>query len=204
MSGETVASRDDIVSLIRSRDVHVVFQPIVDIHSKQTVAFEALARWESPELGNVPPGDFIATAERVGMVNRLTLPLLSKALNAATRWPKGIRLAFNLYQGEFHRAVRKGDEALLQLVEDGFARITPEQYEAMPQVCVICGGTERLRVDHSHRTGRVRGLLCDPCNKGLGFFRDDPTLLLRASDYLLGVAKPDIFEATYEPVESDG
>ncbi len=39
------------------------------------------------------------------------------------------RLAFNLYQGEFHRAVRKGDEALLQLVEDGFARITPEQYE---------------------------------------------------------------------------
>jgi PAS domain S-box-containing protein len=39
------------------------------------------------------------------------------------------RLAFTLYQGEFHRAVRKGNEALLQLVEDGFARITPEQYE---------------------------------------------------------------------------
>ncbi|WP_338544958.1 EAL domain-containing protein [Pseudomonas benzopyrenica] len=78
------------------REFYMVFQPIVDIHSKQTVAFEALARWESPELGNVPPGDFIATAERVGMVNRLTLPLLSKALNAAVHWPTGIRLAFNL------------------------------------------------------------------------------------------------------------
>lgn len=36
------------------------------------------------------------------------------------------------------------------------------------------------------------------CNKGLGFFRDDPTLLLRASDYILGFANPDIFEMTYE------
>lgn len=78
------------------REFYMVFQPVVDIHSKQTVAFEALARWESPELGNVPPGDFIPTAERVGMVNRLTLPLLGKALKAAAQWPAGIRLAFNL------------------------------------------------------------------------------------------------------------
>jgi PAS domain S-box-containing protein len=37
------------------------------------------------------------------------------------------RLAFTLYSGQFHRAVRKGDEALLTLVEDGFSRITPEE-----------------------------------------------------------------------------
>lgn len=78
------------------REFYMVFQPIVDIHSKRTVAFEALARWESPELGHVPPGDFIPIAERVGLVNRLTLPLLNKALNTAARWPKGMRLAFNL------------------------------------------------------------------------------------------------------------
>ncbi|MEH3023028.1 MAG: EAL domain-containing protein [Pseudomonas oryzihabitans] len=78
------------------REFYMVFQPIVDLHGKRTVAFEALARWESPELGFVPPGDFIPIAERVGMVNRLTLPLLNKALNAAARWPKGMRLAFNL------------------------------------------------------------------------------------------------------------
>ncbi len=78
------------------REFYMVFQPIVDLHGKQTVAFEALARWESPELGFVPPGDFIPVAERVGMINRLTLPLLNKALNAAARWPAGIRLAFNL------------------------------------------------------------------------------------------------------------
>jgi len=94
------------------REFYMVFQPIVDIHSQQTVAFEALARWESPELGNVPPGDFIPIAERVGMVNRLTLPLLNKALNAAARWPAGIRLAFNLSAHDCG-----SEEATQQIVE---------------------------------------------------------------------------------------
>ena len=87
--------------------------------------------------------------------------------------------------------------------------LSPEEYEAMPQVCVICGSTEKLCVDHSHRSGRVRGILCQSCNKGLGHFRDDPTLMFRAAEYILGIAtpevfrdrNPDIFRATYEAVE---
>jgi diguanylate cyclase (GGDEF)-like protein len=74
----------------------VVFQPIVDLHSGETVAFEALARWESPDLGSIAPGQFIPIAERIGMINRLTLPLLRKALAAAKQWPAGVRLSFNL------------------------------------------------------------------------------------------------------------
>ena len=66
--------------------------------------------------------------------------------------------------------------------------------------CVICGNTERLRIDHCHACERVRGVLCDSCNKGLGFFRDDPALLRAAIRYLPhdGPCKPDIFEATYQ------
>lgn len=74
----------------------VLFQPIVDLHSGQTVAFEALARWASPDLGSVPPSQFIPIAERIGFINRLTLPLLRKALRAAEQWPTGVRLSFNL------------------------------------------------------------------------------------------------------------
>jgi hypothetical protein len=42
----------------------------------------------------------------------------------------------------------------------------------------------RLNVDHCHVTGKVRGILCNSCNNGLGRFRDNPDLLLKAADYL--------------------
>lgn len=74
----------------------VVYQPIINIRTQRTVAFEALARWVSPELGSVAPSHFIAVAERIGLINRLTLPLLEKALNAAKSWPRDVRLSFNL------------------------------------------------------------------------------------------------------------
>ena len=53
--------------------------------------------------------------------------------------------------------------------------------------CAICGripARRRLAVDHDHETGSVRGLLCGPCNIGLGVFQDNPTILEKAAEYL--------------------
>lgn len=84
--------------------------------------------------------------------------------------------------------------------------ITKEQWINLPKSCSICGSMKDLRIDHCHGNGQIRGVLCDKCNKGLGFFKDNPTHLLRASDYISGnndshlFKKPDIFEKTYEKV----
>jgi hypothetical protein len=76
--------------------------------------------------------------------------------------------------------------------------ITVEDYEAMLQAqqgaCAICkkpetstnkfGKPRDLAVDHDHRSGKVRGLLCCQCNQGLGAFQDCPELLSKAIVYL--------------------
>lgn len=61
-------------------------------------------------------------------------------------------------------------------------------------LCAICDDPVSLRqegeaqrsafVDHCHETGKIRGILCRRCNSGLGFFRDSPTTLERAIEYL--------------------
>lgn len=53
--------------------------------------------------------------------------------------------------------------------------------------CAICGKpqtTKSLAVDHCHTSGKIRSLLCGPCNTGLGQFMDNPELLNKAADYL--------------------
>lgn len=74
--------------------------------------------------------------------------------------------------------------------------LTPEQYDALLERqggrCAICvgegpgrKGSDFFAVDHDHDTGMIRGLLCSTCNMGLGSFKDDPTRLSKAIEYLV-------------------
>lgn len=57
-------------------------------------------------------------------------------------------------------------------------------------LCAICGTDKptgkwkRFAVDHCHKTGEVRGLLCNECNRGMGLLKDNALLLRKAADYL--------------------
>ncbi|MEX2554408.1 MAG: endonuclease VII domain-containing protein [Actinomycetota bacterium] len=51
-------------------------------------------------------------------------------------------------------------------------------------VCAICRSRPAEHVDHNHRTGKVRGILCFGCNGGLGQFQENATSLRRAIDYV--------------------
>ena len=73
--------------------------------------------------------------------------------------------------------------------------ITLEEYNSIllkqNGKCAICENdkvgrnrTKYFIIDHDHKTNKVRGLLCDQCNKGLGHFKDSKELLLKATKYL--------------------
>lgn len=72
--------------------------------------------------------------------------------------------------------------------------INYEEYDRMMEeqegVCAICGCPETkenakyLAVDHDHNTGKIRGLLCNNCNRALGLLKDDVLVLQNAINYL--------------------
>jgi hypothetical protein len=71
--------------------------------------------------------------------------------------------------------------------------LTPEEYTEMFNnqngCCAICGTHQnklkkQLSIDHNHVTGKIRGLLCQKCNQGLGFFNDNINSLNQAISYL--------------------
>jgi len=73
--------------------------------------------------------------------------------------------------------------------------ITTAEYVALYRdaVCEICGATEsmvvgnisaRLVIDHDHKTGRIRGILCHSCNLMIGWGDDNPALLREGANYL--------------------
>lgn len=66
--------------------------------------------------------------------------------------------------------------------------LTPERYESMLAEqggrCAVCERERPLDIDHCHKSGRVRALLCGPCNRALGFLDDDPVIAEKALAFL--------------------
>ena len=98
-------------------------------------------------------------------------PLHNKKRNGLDSWCRACRATYRNAncRGKFRAVI--SDEKLHEL-------------KATTNECVICGAEGPLVVDHDHVTGKVRGMLCNHCNRGLGHFRDDPTLLEFAAQYL--------------------
>lgn len=98
-------------------------------------------------------------------------PLHNKKRNGLDSWCRACRAEYRNAncRGKFRGVI--SDELLADI-------------KATVTECVICGNEEPLVVDHDHKTGKVRGMLCNHCNRGLGHFRDDPELLEFAAQYL--------------------
>lgn len=98
---------------------------------------------------------------------------------------------------EYLRQWKQSDSGRLSLLKWQLKRfnLTVDNYHSLSQqqnhVCYLCskpnmrkGKQERLGVDYDHVTGQVRKLLCDPCNRILGYIEKNPDLVHRMLQYL--------------------
>lgn len=76
-----------------------------------------------------------------------------------------------------------------QMPEGDLASVFQDMLDRQESKCAICKvangeGRRKLCIDHCHKTGEIRGLLCHRCNRGLGLFADDAETMKNAVSYL--------------------
>lgn len=94
-------------------------------------------------------------------------------------------------RGRYSERSREHDRRVRTRLKYGMSY--EEAVDRFGERCGICGSSSardgrstRLCIDHDHETGDVRGLLCGPCNRGIGYLADDPERLDAAARYLRG------------------
>jgi hypothetical protein len=115
-------------------------------------------------------------------------PLHNKKKNGFDSWCRECRSS---YRSEIRRGMYRdmiNDDALKSMIASTIS-------------CTICGDEGNLVVDHDHKENKIRGILCNRCNRGLGLFRDNPDFLEYARIYLLA-SKNDLEAAMYVKVHS--
>jgi hypothetical protein len=113
----------------------------------------------------------------------------------ALRWCAGCREA--LSSTAFQKTSRRCRDCVRIQTRRRRAIDYDAELASQDGVCAICkkppvrrGPRERLALDHDHKTGYFRGLICDPCNLMLGLVDDDPVRLLTAIEYLKRPGRP--------------
>jgi diguanylate cyclase (GGDEF)-like protein/PAS domain S-box-containing protein len=121
---ERRALQHDLQSAIARDELMLHYQPQARIDG-EIVGFEALARWQNPAHGTVPPGTFIPLAEESGLIVPISEWILRAACREAASWPRPLQIAVNLSPVQF----RHGDLAGLVhaiLLETG---LSPDRLE---------------------------------------------------------------------------
>jgi diguanylate cyclase (GGDEF)-like protein len=91
----------DLRKAIANGEFEVHYQPILYLQTGKVAGFEALLRWNHPERGQIPPGEFIPLAEETGLILPLGEWVLRTACTQAARWPQPVGVAVNLSAMQF-------------------------------------------------------------------------------------------------------
>jgi len=100
---ERRALQHDLRSAIEHGELALAYQPQARIDGEIT-GFEALARWNHPKRGSVPPAEFIPIAEEGGLIVEIGEWVLRQACREAAAWPRPLQVAVNVSAVQFRRS----------------------------------------------------------------------------------------------------
>ena len=155
MQDEIQARRDLEVDLRRALSeeaLELFYQPIVCLKSEQTKGFEAHLRWHHPERGLIPPDEFFAIAEDIGLMAEIGFWTLQQACAQAARWPAPINVAINVSSLQFlHRNL--AESVLQALAQSG---LSPHRLELEIAESLLQENPNTLAILHQLRQLGVR------------------------------------------------
>jgi len=109
-----VFTRNDLVFALVNKDIKPYFQPKICTQTQKLAGAEALARWEHPDLGFIPPASFIPVAENEGLIHTLTGAIIKQSVAVVADWSRfcpDFKVAINL-SGEMLTDLQLPDQML--------------------------------------------------------------------------------------------
>ena len=86
----------DLQSALKRGEFELLYQPMIDIESEETIGYEALVRWNHPGKGMIMPNEFIPVAESTGIIIPLGEWVIRTVLEEVRHWPRHLSVAVNL------------------------------------------------------------------------------------------------------------
>ncbi len=149
-------------SALQKQEIYIVYQPQIDINNNQINGFEALIRWQHPELGMVSPAEFIPVAEATGLINTIGQFVLQKAVEQIQNWNKKFNQKFTMSINVSSRQFE--DSELPDMIN-----VIMDQYQCPPDTIKV-EITESLLLQQNER---VLDLLTRIADSGIDIALDD-------------------------------
>ena len=128
------------------------YQPMIRLASEQATGFEALLRWNHPERGPIPPGEFLAIADDIGLAAEIGGWALRQACAQAAHWPEPIHVAIDVSSLQFLK--RNMTESVLQaLAQSG---LSPHRLELEIAESILHEDPNTISILHQLRQLGVR------------------------------------------------
>jgi diguanylate cyclase (GGDEF)-like protein len=153
-SPKRLAMMGELGRAIREDQLCLHFQPKVSLVTRQFYGFEALLRWNHPELGFVPPGDFIPIVELTSLIHPMTAWVLEKSIAQCRIWhDKGINVSVAVNLSARNLLDENIPKQIMRLLRE--YQLPPNALELeITESSIMTDPTRAMRVlDHLHELG---------------------------------------------------